>query len=284
MTQKIAVAIIHGIGTQKPDFAKELIAELDSRCHADCGDDIVAETVHWAPVLEDAETRLWSNLQDGGRLRLKTPRRFLIDFLGDAFAYQLAPSDRRVYDAIHRVFAQTLRRLAERAGERAPLCVIAHSLGTVIASNFIYDLQTDAKRRIISEQVRAHMKNTPLERGETLTLLYTMGSPIGLWSLRYRDFGKPIQMPAPRLPHYYPKLAGEWLNFYDADDVVGFPLKTLNDDYAKVVSADLEINAGRLWNSWNPLSHLGYWTDQDVIEPIAKKLITVWNEVNPKVG
>jgi len=34
--------------------------------------------------------------------------------------------------------------------------------------------------------------NTPLERGETLTLLYTLGSPIAIWSLRYPDFGVPI--------------------------------------------------------------------------------------------
>ncbi len=109
MTQKIAVAIIHGIGTQKPDFAKELIAALDARCRADCGDDIVAETVHWAPVLDRDENLLWDRLQGGGRMRLKTPRRFLIDFLGDAFAYQIAPGDREIYDAIHGVFAQTLQ-------------------------------------------------------------------------------------------------------------------------------------------------------------------------------
>ncbi len=282
MTQKIAVAIIHGIGTQKPDFAKEIIAALDARCRADCGDDIVAEAVHWAPVLDQDENLLWDRLQGGGRMRLKTPRRFLIDFLGDAFAYQIAPGDREVYDAIHRVFAQTLQRLAARAGATAPLCIIAHSLGTVITSNFVYDLQTEARRRIISEEVRAHMTGTPLERGDTLTLLYTMGSPIGLWSLRYPQFGKPIQMPAPHLHDYYPGLVGEWINFYDADDVVGFPLKTLNDEYAKVVTADREINAGKLWNSWNPLSHLGYWGDQDVIAPIAKSLIKLWKGVNPQ--
>ncbi len=62
----------------------------------------------------------------------------------------------------------------------------------MITSNFVYDLQTEARRPIISDEVRAQMTGAPLERGETLALLYTMGSPIGLWSLRYKEFGKPI--------------------------------------------------------------------------------------------
>jgi hypothetical protein len=128
--------------------------------------------------------------------------------------------------------------------------------------------------------VRESMGDTPLERGETLTLLYTLGSPIALWSLRYRDFGKPIQIPSPLLHTHYPQLQGEWVNFYDADDVVGFPLKELNDDYGLVVSADREINVGNIFGSWNPLSHLAYWTDHDVLDPIAKKLVEVWKTVN----
>ena len=44
--------------------------------------------------------------------------------------------------------------LAQEAGPDAPLCVIAHSLGTIIASNYIYDLQVDPFKHLISDAPR----------------------------------------------------------------------------------------------------------------------------------
>jgi hypothetical protein len=280
MTQKVAVAVLHGIGKQTSTFADKMMAEISTRCRETCGDDIVIRSVYWAPVMQQEEEKLWNRLLEGGLMDFVKLRRFLIDFMADALAYQPTPSDRSAYDGIHRVLAQTLRLLAQEAGEQAPLCVIAHSLGSVIASNYVYDLQVDPEKHIISESVREAMGDTPIERGETLALLYTLGSPIALWSLRYHEFGKPIQIPSPLLQTHYPQLQGEWVNFYDADDVVGFPLKSLNDAYGAVVTKDCEINVGNIFGSWNPLSHLAYWMDHDVLDPIAKKLVDVWEAVN----
>lgn len=277
---KIAVAVIHGVGNQTPNFADELIDAISARCLPECGEDVVIRSVHWAPVLQEAESTLWERAAQGGTLHLLKVRRFMVNFLGDAFAYQPTPSDRQVYDAIHQVFADTLHALAREAGADAPLCVIAHSLGSVIASNYLYDLQVDQEKRLIAQKVREHISPTPLELGETLALFYTLGSPIGLWSLRYRGFGIPISVPASALARHYPTIEGEWVNFYDADDVVGFPLKTLNEAYRRVVTMDKQVNVGSLLESWNPLSHLAYWTDDDIIEPIAQRLIATWKSVN----
>jgi hypothetical protein len=283
-TQKLAVAVIHGIGTQPKEFATAITGELDRRCRKVCGEDIAIEPVYWAPVLGGVEKRLWAKLEKGGKMRWTDVRQFMIDFVADAFAYQITQHDRRAYDGIHARFAKTLKRLSRRAGKDAPLCVIAHSLGTVIASNFIYDLQAPPRKELISPEVGSVMGDTPLERGETLALFYTMGSPLALWSLRYSAFGKPIRVPDRRLKRHYPHLLGqaEWVNFYDADDVVGSPLKSLNSAYGRFVTRDQEINAGGLLTGWNPLSHLNYWTDKDVLDPIADKLISVWKTVNPQ--
>lgn len=61
-----------------------------------------------------------------------------------------------------------------------------------------------------------------------------------------------------------------WDNYYDADDVLGWPLAQLGPDYAAV--NDREVNAGSLISSWNPASHGAYWSDKDVVEPPAKTL------------
>lgn len=289
MPQKIAVAIIHGIGSQDPDFARETIEELTDRFAKLIGAqspnppaELVMRPVYWAPELQANEDELWSRLRKGGDLDFLSLRRFMVNFAADAIAYQPAPKERDAYDRIHARVAATLNELAVAAGDTAPLCVLAHSLGTVIASNYFYDLAKQSRKKLISRKVLREMDDTALERGETLTCLYTFGSPIALWSLRYEDFGTPIAVPSPKLTTHHPALAAaaEWINFYDEDDVIGYPLRTLNAAYQTAVKADVQVNAGGWLSSWNPLSHNGYWTDNDVTKPIAAGLAKVWQRAN----
>jgi hypothetical protein len=205
----------------------------------------------------------------------------MIDLAGDGLAYQPARKEQVIYDDVHRVVATALKTLSEEAGAEAPLCCIAHSLGTVIASNYFYDLQT----RRYSEDLRPLVGSSPLEQGRTLALFYTMGSPIAIWSLRYprtntsEQFGKPIDVPSRDLAAFYPGLQGEWINFFDRDDVIAYPLRVLNAEYAARVK-DVEVNAGNWLTRWNPASHLGYWTDGEVIRIIVGGLVRVWKSIN----
>jgi hypothetical protein len=316
-TLAVAVAVVHGIGMQKPDFAAKFQEKLTrqfaqelKREALDLASAILIKPIHWAPALQDLEDELWRRLKQSSDLHHIKLRKFLVDFAADAFAYQPIPQDRTIYDSIHAIFAEVLRSLAAEAGGKAPLCVVAHSLGSVIASNYFYDLQKGTDR--ILEPVRNQMGGTPpfdrlrtgpfdspstapfdrlrtelrtglrtpLERGETFSHFYTLGSPIAIWSLRYADFGVPITVPSPKLSEHHPHLEGEWVNFYDKDDVCGFPLKTLNRQYEERVKADVRVNVGGLLTSWNPASHLGYWEDDDVVRPIAKALAQAWRLVN----
>lgn len=284
MRQKIAVAVVHGIGKQTINFADRITNELDRRVRPVCDDDIVIRGVHWSPAVQDDEDELWRRVSGGGRLEFRDVRRLMIDLVADAIAYQITPHDRHIYDRIHTIYAETLSELADIAGPTAPLCVVAHSLGTIVSSNFFYDIQVDAADSEAPATVRDHMQHSPLEGGETLTLFYTLGCPLPLWSLRHENFGFPINVPDPRLVRHYPSLWGEWLNIYDKDDVIGYPLKTLNDFYEMVVTDDIETNIGSMATSWNPLSHLDYWTDPDAVDPIAEGLIRVWRVVNPDIA
>ena len=289
MPIKIAAAIIHGIGEQKQDFAVGMINEVTKRFSdlikyqsPNPAGELVMVPVYWAPVLQDEENTLWNRLRKGGDLDFVGLRRFMVNFAADAIAYQPAPKERDAYDKIHVKVAQALRQLATDAGPDVPLVMIAHSLGTVIVSNYLYDLQRDTRKKLIPRVIRKEMGDTSLERGETLTSVYTFGSPIALWSLRYEDFGRPITVPSPKLATNHPGLekASEWINFYDKDDVIGYPLRQLNDAYRAAVTEDRQVNAGGLLSSWNPLSHNGYWTDNDVTKPIAAGLARVWRRAN----
>ena len=293
MPEKIAVAIVHGIGEQKPDFAEPMRKELLERFAGGIGKntsqaekEICFQPVYWADLMETKESELWRRLRSGGDLDFLSLREFMVHFAADAIAYQPLPQNRDIYDDIHQRFAESLGKLAAAAGPRAPLVVISHSLGTVITSNYFYDLReglASPEKGLIGAGVLPKIGNTELEAGKTLAWLFTMGSPIAIWSLRYEnpDYGKPIAVPAPDLKNRYPNLRCGWVNIFDEDDVIGYPLKNLNDEYRNAILEDKRVNAGGLLSSWNPLSHNGYWTDDDVTKPIAAALVATWRAANP---
>ncbi|MCP3137010.1 hypothetical protein [Pyxidicoccus xibeiensis] len=284
------------------------------------GNALVVETVSWASVVEGAERDFlarqsppeaedyWKSLYDGVRavnkgresalvplmLRMMRPslrgmdlrypglRWLIVHFVGDIIAYQSNPADPDVYTDIHRKVAEALGRLRARAGDDAPLCVISHSLGSVIASNYFYDLQARRLdgRDIIESSVLAAQGDSPLERGETLSRFYTLGTPMALWSLRYRNsaLDRPVQVPAPELEQHHPGLGGEWLNFHDDDDVFAWPLQPLSDAYHDLVEDRAVSLKGPLF-SWTPLVHPFYWSDDSVMGPIGESLAEAWEQL-----
>jgi pimeloyl-ACP methyl ester carboxylesterase len=288
MPKQLAVAFVHGIGNQGPDFSDGMAADVLKRfagytklSRADAANVLVFQPVFWAPVLAAKEQLLWGKLLEGGELDYLSLRRFMVNFAADAVAYQPMPGESNVYADVHACFADSLANVVKRAGPDLPLVVIAHSLGTVIASNYIYDLQESPKRvsakrpDLVPKKVRAKIGDTPLEKGETLAWLFTMGSPIALWSLRYEnpDFGVPIQVPAAAFAKAHAGLRCGWINIFDEDDVIGYPLSTL---YPGAILQDKRVNAGGWLSSWNPMSHDAYWTDSDVTDKIASELAAFW--------
>lgn len=287
MTQKIAVAIIHGIGDQDSNFAHQFSATLKKEFQSQVSklgknakqNDLEIEGIHWAPIVEEIEQSLWDKLP-GEELKWPKLRKFVISYLGDAIAYQpptfqdLKHLDKNIYKKIHDQFNQGLRILAVRSGNTAPLCVVAHSLGTVISSNYFYNIQT-------SDPIDyPNSFSSPLVNGETFTSFFTLGSPIPLWGLRYKDFGIPITVPSPQLIHFHPNVEGDWLNFYGKHDVLSYPLKNLNKYYQQMVREDIQVNIGSFLYKYSPLSHLHYWKNDKVIKAIAHSLAKTWIQVN----
>lgn len=282
--KKIGVAIIHGIGVPSHQFARPMIEKLTDQLAPACRADIEFQPIYWDPVLKKSETWLLKRAPHGNFIENEL-RGFIVDFVGDAIAYQIHPSEQRqIYDAIHWQVAQDLQTLRTRLGEDAPLCIIAHSLGTVITSNYFYDLQVkldNPASTLIAEPLWNHVKGTAFERGETLALFCTMGSPLPLWGIG-GSFDKPLRVPSPFLPNHHGDVGGQvgWYNFYDQNDVFAFPFKDLNDAYCHAVKEDCNVNVGNLLTEWNPLSHLGYWTDKDVVNPVARQLTNLWMALN----
>lgn len=275
--KRIAIAIIHGIGRQNKEFAAEMI-ELINRNFAskvgnlveDPSSQLIFQPIHWSKLLEEREEDLYKKIVHEPKLDYQSLRKFFIHYAGDVIAYQPVESAKHNYERIHENIRENLNILAKKAGGYAPLCVISHSLGSVLASNYFYDLQSK------------QMEGTPsaLEKGDTLALFYTLGTALPLWSLRYHKFDRPLNIPSPKLKNYYSGVKGEWVNFYDSDDILGYPLKTINEVYQHAVTKDRQVNVGNILTSWNPLCHTSYFTDKDVIDGIVDGLVRTWRQVN----
>lgn len=278
---RTGVFLVHGMGMQsEQEFAATFVAEMERRLEARglMREDVEFGRGFWADLLNERERDLLAQMERGGELDFRRLRGFVVNALGDAIAYRRGTADEKnLYYEIHRRILERLRALqASLGGVDAPLIVVAHSLGSVIMSDFIWDAQHPAKRRALG--------STDFERMRTLAGFITFGSNIPLFTLA---LPKVVAIAPPRAsPALTPavRAVARWENYYDPDDVLGWPLKSLGPRaplaageyaYAEAVDGDHAINAGGILAAWNPLSHMAYWKDRDFLGPAADQIAAV---------
>jgi hypothetical protein len=263
MDKKLGVLMVHGMGAVTDDFAHDTIQHLRERI-AGRGlnpEEVAWEAVYWAPALAAQENQLWIDLAADHDLNWAKLRKFFINAFGSVTAYQCGRGrEEDYYSKLHGIVHDSVTELQGRlGGDDRPLVVIAHSLGSVIMSNYIWDRQKGENR----ERYGAGR----FENMETLAGLVTLGPTIPFMTLGCHPVTS-IEFPAPGLPEKLRKRA-KWLNFYDSDDVLGWPLKPLSLSYNDAVSEDIEVSVGNILTAWNPANHAAYWTDDEVIKPVS---------------
>jgi len=271
------IFVIHGIGDYQNvvgeldrDLAVEVrrsLGELSARYRLPAAPNAPLLNIipgRWASIPEGLLKELEQRLFNG---RLDRLRAFAMRLMGDVIAYQgLA-----VYEEVHRALAYALR--SRLKPESRHLTVIGHSLGSVIASDFLYD---HTRRR--GSRFRDHF-------GVDFVNFFTLGSPLVLYAARSPactsgSFGAGRVVDGFDAPVHVESATGVWLNIYSEDDVVGYPLKSVNDAYGASVTADVVTDAGNVFTRWNPLSHGAYWTEPAVLAMIADKLAIDYAEYN----
>ncbi len=265
MTGKLGVMVIHGMGDIKMDYADQLIARLSKQL-GKRAEQVEFTPCYWSPILQKYQDKTWERLLQGGRMDAKRLRKFIVSSLGDPAGYLAGyfKDGFSAYDDIHEHVRSSLASLEARLQPHspAPLMVLAHSLGSIIISNYIWD-----------EQMGNGIGKTPFERTETLTSFITYGSNIPLF-LPPRDQIVCIRFPSRDLPEAYAK-AAQWINIYDPDDVLGYPLNTIWTQRNGTVIKDVLINAGLLPFSETPLSHTYYHGDGDFQKIVVEQINAV---------
>lgn len=237
------------------------------------------EAACWDPVTQQPQDALlglvfgWVGLFRRFNLTF-TIRRNMVGLLGDVIAYESDPRNpvyRAIHDEVHTSAAALNEASADERDEAgyAPLTIIGHSLGSIVGSDYVWDHSRDSAQRY---QLSEHRF--------TLTNFIAMGSPMALYALRRNAYGKrdsirdgldsPIQVE----PEH-----GLWLNLYDKQDAIAFPLEKIHS-YKEAGVIDVPVNAGSWLTRWNLMSHVGYWRSQDAARPIAAKLALDWARLN----
>jgi hypothetical protein len=247
---RVGVLFVHGMGNLGPDYAdalrERIVAALDGTASA-----IAFEAVHYRDPIEVAQANLWDRWRPhtGG---LDDPELAFVRYglvvsgFGDVLAY-VQTHRASIHDRVRDGLARLRVRLERPA--RAPLVIVAHSLGSVVAEDYV--------RR---NQDGDALGDSPFARAETLTALYTLGSPLPLFRLT-TDL-PPVRVPGPAVPERM-RTAAEWVNFHSRSDVFGMPLGILNAAYAEAVVDVRSSNRGLVGG------HLGYWKNATIARRIA---------------
>lgn len=274
---KMAVVAIHGMGSQykKPQPASSVPTfsrDLNKRVARLVGQDmkkVAWQEVVWAQILQDRQKDYLRKIKRStGYDKL---REFVVCNLSDAASYRPTPDNSdKTYKKIHKKIENVMHVVRHQVGDKAPVLILAHSLGGHVMSNYIYDMQRHLR------QGGTPVHETAVENMQTVAGLVTFGCNIPIFLFAYpEDKVKPILAPNSAL-HSSLRFRTWWQNYYDKHDVLGFPLGKSSPHYAKLVKQkairDNAINSGKIFTSWNPLSHNGYWKDRDLYEPVAKRI------------
>jgi hypothetical protein len=242
-------------------------------------------SVYYQKILQDNETEVWNRVSRHARVNYDHLRKFLLFGFGDAAGLENGKEfDHSAYEMAQLDIARTLLGVREQFASRPRLVLLTHSLGCQVMSNYIYDAQKSQHSRVnlgiwkdiqrfafaISGRPELTDDEIYFLRCETCTGWITTGCNIPIFVAAHKNM---LVIPIRRPDND----AFRWLNIYDPDDVLGWPLQPLSPGYQDLVE-DRVVNAGAglvdvILKSWNPLSHQEYWDDEEVLKPLEQMLL-----------
>lgn len=276
-----ALLTVHGMGETPREYAIKLFEAVAARLGPLAGQ-VDFRSIYYQDILKPNQETVWARVSETTHLRYADLRRFLLFGFGDAAGLENRKEiDGSVYELAQEAIARQLLEVARRDLSTS-VVFLAQSLGCQVLSSYIYDAQKAAAglpvlagiwkdidawaRRALGERLSEPEKR--FLAGGTCSAFVTTGCNIPIFCAAHKQMDiRPIARPTERFA---------WINLYDPDDALGWPLQPLSPGYAALVD-DRAINAGQgvvtwILKSWNPLSHSAYWRDAQVLDLLTQRL------------
>ncbi len=266
---------LHGMGKTDRDYASQLFQDLREKLGNDQGD-VTLKSVFYDGDIQEREDAVFGEMLATVDLNWKGLREFVMYSLADAVAIEARRSSERspYYKAQFEIAKTLLDSQQSLESSSSPVIILAHSLGCQVISNYIWDASQPTEKAAgiwsdpVALQQRLGASDDQMEfiRLKSLERLMTFGCniPVFVAALAEKDI----------VPINKPTVSFRWLNFYDKDDVLGFPLRTLSAGYQDLVE-DFQVNVGPFPQSLTPFAHMHYWEDRKVQESIYKQIVDI---------
>lgn len=285
MGKKIAIVLTHGMGDISKSEFEDDIDQLSRAVEKRVGNnysEILFKPVYFQDILQDNQNAVFKETKRESEIDWIKLRKFMLFSFSDAASLEhRAHQNNSVYcETQKRIFDSLVSVYDDLDVGSKNVIVVAHSLGCQVMSNYIWDSQSPTPTQGIwtTNHVGSIPDGSDLEsfvRLKGLKTLLTTGCNIPVF-VAGRN----------RIQSIYTSSMGysfEWHNFYDEDDVLGWPMRPLGKffdpqergvPYYDSVTYDHEINAngsllGMFTKSWNPFSHGEYWQDKKFIKYLA---------------
>lgn len=281
MKKKAAFITIHGMGRTELDYNHDIVSEMKDRLKS-LSEHLHFGKVYYQDILQQNEDRVWNNVVR--KVKWDELRKFLLFGFGDAAGLEANKEGKGSdYWLAQIAIAKELLVARDAMENNGPIVILAQSLGGQVASCYFWDANLKTARgkeptvgiwKNIEEAASEiaptrRLTNDEIDflRGSTFRTFITTGCNIPIFVAAH---AKEDILPI------YPNNNFKWHNYYDKDDILGWPLSDLSDEYKSIV-VDHQINAtggimGWLLKSWNPMSHTQYWLDEDLLTPLEQTL------------
>lgn len=273
------------MGETEPNYAdqlrKNLIRMLNSNGQDDWGY-LIFKSIHYQKPLQDSQTKYFQNIKN--KIDWSPLRKFFVYSFSDPVSLETRKDENNSpYEVCQKSIMETidscLSEILEMNEELPPVVILAQSLGGQVISNYIWDAQ---RKKVAGRQPKSGIwkgvgpNDIPIgstrdrfRRLESLRCLITTGCNIPLFL---------AGDPNPKaIDTSYFVDSFEWLNYYDADDVLGYPLSDLSSSYKEIVQ-DIVIQSGRGLIQETPFSHVEYWATGSFLDQLTRKLREIINE------
>ncbi|MHC9511986.1 hypothetical protein [Kangiella sp. M94] len=271
MPKKIALITIHGMGDTKREYYTGFYDRIEKELGPELWQQVIFKPLYYQDILQEQQETILGRMRD--QVDWIKLRRFLLYGFSDAASLEYKKRVKNSpYYLTQKMIMNAMDELYDEVENKdIPIIVAAQSLGCQVLSSYIWDAQRLAASVGIWSMSREDgiVRDSPRDRFrrmKSLQRFYTLGCNIPIFVAGHHHI-EAIKAPNNTF---------KWYNFFDKDDVLGWPLKPLSHSYEQIVE-DMQINIGRsiwskLFRSWNPFSHGEYWEDKAVIRHIANNI------------